>query len=43
MMSFLAGVEPDPVAIRCEMPLEVSFAELDDGHVLPVFRPASEE
>ena len=40
MMSFLAGVEPDPAAIRCEMPLAVSFTELEDGHVLPVFRPA---
>jgi uncharacterized protein len=41
MMSFLTGVEPDPAAIRCEMPLEVSFAELEDGQLLPVFRPAT--
>jgi len=40
MMSFLTGVDADPAVIRCEMPLEVTFAELDSGEVLPVFRPA---
>jgi len=35
IMSRLVGVEPDPTAIRCEMPLVVDFL---DG--LPVFRPA---
>jgi uncharacterized OB-fold protein len=35
MMSFLVSVEPDPAAIRCEMPLALDFRE--DG--LPVFRP----
>jgi uncharacterized OB-fold protein len=39
IMSLLDGVEPDPAAIRCEMPLEVAFAELEDGGMLPVFRP----
>jgi uncharacterized OB-fold protein len=36
MLSRLVGVEPDPAAVRCEMPLVVDFA---DG--LPVFRPAA--
>jgi uncharacterized OB-fold protein len=40
MMSLLSGVEPDPAAIRCEMPLRVDFAEGDDGRLLPVFVPA---
>jgi uncharacterized OB-fold protein len=39
IMSFLVGVEPDPAAIRCEMPLVVSFTEGDDGQLLPVFAP----
>jgi uncharacterized OB-fold protein len=39
MMSVLAGVEPDPAVIRCEMPLRVDFAEGDDGQLLPVFVP----
>jgi uncharacterized OB-fold protein len=39
MMGFLVGVEPDPAAVVCELPLEVSFAELGDGRLLPVFRP----
>jgi uncharacterized OB-fold protein len=43
IMSFLTGVETDPSAIRCEMPLKVAFVDLDDGEVLPVFRPAGEE
>jgi uncharacterized OB-fold protein len=40
LMSALAGIDPDPAAIRCEMPLEVAFEELPDGQPLPVFRPA---
>jgi uncharacterized OB-fold protein len=39
MMTLLTEVEPDPAGIRCEMAVEVAFAELDDGAVLPVFRP----
>ena len=35
MLSRLVGVDPDPAAIRCEMPLVVDF---EAG--LPVFRPA---
>jgi uncharacterized OB-fold protein len=42
LMTFLAGVDPDPAAIRCDMQVEVAFTELDDGQVLPVFRPRSE-
>ena len=40
IMSLLSGVEPDPAAIWCEMPLRVDFAEGDDGQLLPVFVPA---
>jgi hypothetical protein len=39
-MTFLTGVEPDPRVIRCDMPVEVAFTELQDGQVLPVFRPS---
>ena len=35
IMSRLVGVEPDPAAVRCEMPLVVDF---EAGR--PVFRPA---
>jgi uncharacterized OB-fold protein len=38
MMSFLVGVEPDPAAIRCELPLRVDFAALHDGRLAPVWR-----
>ena len=41
LMTILVDVEPDPAAVRCEMPVEVSFLEVDDGNVLPVFRPAA--
>jgi uncharacterized OB-fold protein len=40
LMTFLVGVKPDPTAIRCEMPVEVAFTELEDGQMLPVFRPS---
>jgi uncharacterized OB-fold protein len=36
MMTLLVDVEPDPAAIRCDMPVEVVFR---DG--LPTFRPAA--
>jgi uncharacterized protein len=42
MMTLLTEVEPDPAAIRCGMPVEVAFAELDDRGVLPAFRPRPE-
>jgi hypothetical protein len=38
MMTLLVDVEPDPAAIRCELPVEVTFR---DGH--PVFRPREPE
>lgn len=40
MMSLLTGVEADAEHVRCEMPVVVDFLEVDDGNVLPVFRPA---
>jgi uncharacterized OB-fold protein len=39
MMSVLLGVEPDPEHVRCELPVEVDFAESEDGQWLPMFRP----
>jgi uncharacterized protein len=42
LMSFLTGVEPDPGSVRCDMPVHVDFTELEDGRLLPVFRPAEE-
>lgn len=42
LMTMLIDVEPDPTEIACEMLVEVAFVELDDGHVLPVFRPRLE-
>jgi hypothetical protein len=36
----LTGVEADAEHVRCEMPVVVDFLEVDDGNVLPVFRPA---
>jgi uncharacterized protein len=41
LMTILVDVEPDPAAIRCELPVEVAFVEVD-GQALPVFRPAAE-
>jgi uncharacterized OB-fold protein len=40
LMTLLVDVEPDPAQVRCDMPVEVSFVDVDDGNVLPVFRPA---
>jgi uncharacterized OB-fold protein len=42
MMSNLVGVEPDPRAIRCDMPVEVVFERLTDEITLPLWRPAGE-
>ncbi len=36
----LIGVEPDPTQIRCDMPVEVVFEDVDDRIALPKFRPA---
>lgn len=41
LMSFLVGVEPDPAAVWCDMPVEVTFVDRPDGQSLPVFRPLS--
>ena len=38
LMTILVDVEPDPAAVRCGSPVEVSFVDVDEG-VLPVFRP----
>jgi hypothetical protein len=40
MMAYLVGVEPDPTAIRCGMPVEVTFIEAANGFMVPAFRPA---
>ena len=39
LTTFLVDVAPDPAAIACGMRVEVAFSELEDGQVLPVFRP----
>ena len=40
MMSNLVNVEPDPKAIRCDMPVRVVFSKLTDEITLPLFEPA---
>jgi uncharacterized OB-fold protein len=40
MMSNLVNVEPDPKAIRCDMPVRVVFSRLTDEVTLPLFEPA---
>lgn len=39
MMAYLVGVEPEPAAIRCGMPVEVTFIESANGFMVPAFRP----
>jgi uncharacterized OB-fold protein len=41
LTTILVDVEPDPEHVRCEMPVEVAFLDVDDGWALPVFRPRS--
>ncbi|MBI4233857.1 MAG: Zn-ribbon domain-containing OB-fold protein [Chloroflexi bacterium] len=41
MPTNLIGVEPDPAKIRCDMPVEVVFEDVDEKISLPKFRPAS--
>lgn len=41
MMSSLVDVEPEPDQIQCDMPLEVTFEDVNDEISLPKFRPAS--
>jgi uncharacterized protein len=38
MMSILVDVDPNPETVRCELPVQVAFLDLDDGVSLPVFR-----
>jgi hypothetical protein len=40
MMSNLVNVEPDPKAIKCDMPVEVVFEPLTDAVTIPLFQPA---
>ena len=37
----LVEVEPDPSVIKCDMPVEVVFEQLDDNITLPKFQPAT--
>ena len=39
MMAHIVDVAADPAALRCEMPLEVVFAELTPEITVPKFRP----
>ena len=39
MMSNLVDVEPDPEMVRCEMPVEIVFDDVDGDITLPRFRP----
>ncbi len=32
-------VDCDPAALRCDLPVEVTFRRLDDAFTLPMFRP----
>jgi uncharacterized OB-fold protein len=41
LLTNLVNVEPDPGAIRCEMPVEVVFEKLTDEISLPMFQPAA--
>ena len=41
MPTNLVEVEADPSVIKCGMPVEVGFEDLDDKISLPMFRPAS--
>ncbi|MEX2237974.1 MAG: OB-fold domain-containing protein [Dehalococcoidia bacterium] len=40
LMTNLVEVEADPAVIRCDMPVEVVFEEINDEITLPKFRPA---
>jgi uncharacterized OB-fold protein len=41
LMTTLIGVEPSPDAIRCDMPVEVTWDDITDEITLPLFKPAS--
>lgn len=40
LMSNLINIEADPAVIRCDMPVEVVFEELNEEITLPLFQPA---
>ncbi len=39
LMTNIVGVAPDPKALRCDMPVEVVFEDIDENFALPKFRP----
>jgi len=41
MMTNLVGVEPLPENIKCDIPVEVVWEDLNDEITLPLFKPAS--
>jgi uncharacterized OB-fold protein len=41
LMSNLVDVEPDPVKLKVDMPLEIVFDDVTDQITLPKFRPVS--
>ncbi len=41
MMTNLVDVEPDPDQITCDMPLEVTFQDINDEITLPYWKPAT--
>ncbi len=42
LMSILLGAEPDPEHVRCDLPVQVDFVDLE-SESLPVFRLAEDE
>jgi uncharacterized OB-fold protein len=40
LLTNLVNVEPDPRALRCDMPVEVVFEKLTEQVSLPMFQPA---
>ena len=40
LMTNLIGIEPSPEAIRCDMPVEVTWDDVTDEITLPLFKPA---
>ena len=42
MMTTLVGVDPDPAQIACDMPVEVTWEDVNDEIAMPLFRPAQQ-
>ena len=40
-MTNLIGIEPSPEAVRCDMPVEVTWEDATDEITLPLFKPAT--